>query len=400
MKIDLTDAFIRNAPAPARTLEIFDAACRGLTLRITKSGVRSFYFRYRVEGRSERLLLGRYGDIALKDARSKADGMRRSVASGENPQRHRRTAGERTFGRLMQRYLDEYARRHTKHADASEAILNKHVSPYWGTKDYTRIRRADVIELLERIVGAGSPVMANRVQSLVSSIFNFAIDNDLMTMHPAFRLRKRGVEKPRTRVLSDDEIKSLWVTCVKTPVTREVGLALRLVLVTACRRSEISGMTTDELSDDALTLPATRVKNKRTHYVPLSSLAQEIIREATALARGEEERRARREGRNVATSMAVFPGYGGVGVLSASALMLAMRRLTVTWKERATPHDTRRTAATRMAKAGVAPEIVAAVLGHVPTGVTRRHYDLYDRAAEKRAALQTWANILKGIIGG
>jgi integrase len=69
------------------------------------------------------------------------------------------------------------------------------------------------------------------------------------------------------------------------------------------------------------------------------------------------------------------------------------------WKaDRPTAHDLRRTAATRIAAAGVPGEDVSAILGHVRAGVTGRHYDHYDRADEKRRALERWARILASII--
>ena len=61
------------------------------------------------------------------------------------------------------------------------------------------VRRADVIELVEGIVTAGKPVLANRVQSLISSIFSFALDADLLSANPCARLRKRGEETAGTR---------------------------------------------------------------------------------------------------------------------------------------------------------------------------------------------------------
>jgi hypothetical protein len=72
MKLPLTDALVRTTPAPTkaqRVIELRDASCRGLVVRITHTDVRTFDFRYRAEGRDERVVIGRYGDITLKDAR-------------------------------------------------------------------------------------------------------------------------------------------------------------------------------------------------------------------------------------------------------------------------------------------------------------------------------------------
>ena len=85
-----------------------------------------------------------------------------------------------------------------------------------------------MIELIESIVSAGKHTAGNRVHALISKIFSFAIDADLLEANPAARLRKRGVEKIGRRVLEDTEIKEFWRGIVLPPVSRPVGLALRL----------------------------------------------------------------------------------------------------------------------------------------------------------------------------
>ena len=93
-----------------------------------------------------------------------------------------------------------------------------------------------MIELVEGMIQTGSPVQANRIQALISMVFSFAVDVDLVEANPCSRLRKRGAENRETRVLTDDELRQFWRRAVLPPVTRRVGLALRLVLLTGCRR--------------------------------------------------------------------------------------------------------------------------------------------------------------------
>src|SRR6266536_1188667 len=110
----LTDAMIRNVPAPAvGRIEIRDPACRGLELRITAAGAKSFAFRFRDKRtqRIERITLGRYPDLLLRAARAQADDLRRQIASGQNPANHKREAPARTFAGLADRYLVEHSRR-------------------------------------------------------------------------------------------------------------------------------------------------------------------------------------------------------------------------------------------------------------------------------------------------
>src|SRR5262249_39580549 len=142
--------------------------------------------------------------------------------------------------------------------------LKLHVLPKWKSKQIDSIRRADVIELVEGIVADGKPVLANRVQALISSIFSFALDADVIAANPCARLRKRGEEIAGTRVLSDDEIRLFWRRSVLPPVSRGLGLALRLELLTGARPSEAAEISLKELAGldkpdaAAWTIPAER----------------------------------------------------------------------------------------------------------------------------------------------
>jgi integrase len=387
-------------PAEGR-LELADAACRGLWLRVTAIGTKSFAFRYRTRGvrRVERLTLGKYPDVSLRDARAKADKLRAQIAAGKNPSAHRREASARSFAALAERYLNEHARRHKRSAAKDERNLRLHILPRWGARDFASITRADVIALIERLVSADKPTLANHVHRLVSGIFSFAMDVDLASANPAARLRKRGVERVKTRVLNDSEIRLFWTRVVEPPLSRTIGLALRIVLATGCRPGEAAGMAHSELEfDDAgkptgWTIPPARSKNGRAHFVPLSPLASDLIVEAMALA---------------GSSNFVFASRSTRGHINNSTLAAAMAQLPTLLKGKngtdnwcadpPTPHDLRRSCATRLSAAGVPAEDVSAILGHTRADVTGRHYDHYRRADEKRCALDRWARILASII--
>jgi integrase len=257
--------------------------------------------------------------------------------------------------------------------------------------------------LLEGLVTAGKPVLANRVQALVSMVFNFAIDADLMQHNPCTRLRRRGAEVAGTRVLTDDELRLFWSAIINPPASPLTGLALRLQLLTAARPGEVAGLALAELEQigepgrAVWIVPASRTKNRRAHLVPLSEPARQIILDAQALAGG--------------TTAYLFPSpTGGDKAIDPHALARAMLRFAraldptasaaaKTWGANPpTPHDLRRTAATRLAALGVGFEDRAAVLNHVIGGVTKAHYDAHDRAAEKRNALERWAAALSRIL--
>jgi integrase len=347
--------------------------------------------------------LGQYPALGLRDVRRRVDQLRRGILAGENPSAFKRQAPTRTFANLAQRYLEEHSRRHKRSAGADERNLRLHVLPKWGRRDYTTIGRGDVIELVERLIKAGTPVAANRVQALISSIFTFALDAGLVTAHPAIRLRKRGQETVKTRVLSDDEIRLFWSRAVLPPVSPVLGLALRLILATGVRAGEAAGMAHGEIEPDhngkpiAWLIPASRSKNGRAHYLPLSPLASDIVDEAMGLA-----------GNGAAF---VFPSPSGDGAaITGKALASAMLRLTASLTKSADPgastwtanpptcHDLRRSVATRLGAAGVHNDDIAAVLNHVRGDVTSKHYNQYERVDEKRRALNRWAQILASVL--
>src|SRR5262249_10250194 len=171
----------------------------------------SYRFR-RPSGKQTRATIGPYPSISLSKARKRAEGMRKEVSEGGDPVEGKRQArsGKRSFGALAERYLEEHSRRHKRSHKADDRNLRKHVLPFWRDKLFSSIKRGDVIELCERLVSAGKPTLANRVQSLVSGIFSFGLDVGLIEAHPCYRLRKRGVENVGRRVLSDPEIRLFW----------------------------------------------------------------------------------------------------------------------------------------------------------------------------------------------
>jgi integrase len=387
----LTDARIRALipPASGRT-DLTDPSCRGLSLRVTAAGTKTFSFRARLAGSKdpERLTLGTYPDVSLRDARAKADQLRQQIVAGKNPFAHKRGAPVRSFAALAERYVIEHARRHKRSAGKDERNLRLHILPRWRNRDYTGITRADVIQLIERLVSAGKPTLANHVHRLISGIFSFAMDADLLNANPAARLRKRGAERVKTRVLSDDEIRLAWSHLGGSAA----GLGLKLVLATGCRPGEAAGLARGELEFKdgvpiAWTIPTSRSKNRRAHFVPLSPLANSIVVEALAIA---------------GTGTFVFSSNATRGHVNSSTLAQTMAQLPVdaaSWKaDPPTPHDLRRTCATRLAAAGVPGEDVAAILNHVRGDVTGRHYDQYQRATEKRAALERWSRLLSVIL--
>ena len=407
----LTDAFVKAIRTPSKArVEYADLRCVGLAFRVTASGVRSWCFRFRDprSGRSSRIGLGPYPAVSLSAARELAEAQRRVVAKGQNPVEIRRQerveAPQKTFEALATRYMAEHADRHKRPRSAAEdrRNLDLHILPRWRNRRYEDLRRADLIELVEGLVKDGKPTLANRVHALLSKIGAFAVDADLLVGNPFAGIKKRGQENIGRRILSDDEIRLFWHNIVLPPVSRRVGLALRLALLTGVRAGEVVGVTRAELehldSADraAWTIPASRAKNGRAHYVPLSNMAREAVRSAMELISADDH--------------FVFPSRAKTGdAVTRNALSVAMRRFsdqlkdksaaTKTWRaDPPSPHDLRRTFATRLSSLGVSKEDRDALLNHIRADVGSKHYDLYERAKEKRVALNQWAKVIEAMV--
>jgi integrase len=423
----LTDTFIRSLEKPDNgRIEVADLRCVGLTMRMTSSGAKSWSLRFRDprSGNVTRATIGSYPEITLEKAREKGLDLRREIAEGVNPVEKRRkdreSADSRTFQALADRYMSEHARRHKRTADADERGLRLHVLPIWRARPFDSISRGDVIALCEGIVAKGWPIQANRVQALISKIFSFALDSELVSANPCARLKKRSKEVRVTRVLSDREVRLFWRRIGEPPNSARIGQALRLVLLTGVRVTEMAGAEIKEFDhlDDAnnatWTVPADRSKNGRAHVIPLSAFALDIVvdllKQADSRARDIAKLRPRFilsspvntekpiEGHALSVAMSRF-GDSLRAKINERGLGDEESGAIATWTaERPTAHDLRRTMATRLAGSGIPAEDVSACLNHTRKGVTATHYDHYDRAREKRRALVQWAEQVESLV--
>ena len=365
----------------ATSVEVWDSLVKGLHLRVGSSS-KTFFVRYRVSRRQPRYKLGAYPVLSLADARRDAKKVLRDVAQGRDPQAERRAQRTaETFRELSTEYLEKHAKPKKRSWREDERALNKDLLPLWGSRTATQISRRDVILLLDRIVERGAPVQANRTLALVSKIFNFGIGRGIVEANPAHRVERPAKETPRQRTLKNEEIVSLWAALQDfDPV---VAASYRLRLLTAQRGQEVRSMRWQDIDGDWWTIPATVSKNGLEHRVPLSRMALEALEELKPIT-GDSDwvlESPRLPGRHI----------GG--------LPTANQRLRETSGVDFTPHDLRRTAATRIVGGGHADRtVVKKILNHVDTGVTAV-YDLHSYGPEKRRALDWWDRELARILG-
>jgi integrase len=397
-----------SVPLSARTIaglksgdraDLCDALAPGLTLRVSASGVKTWSVLYKHRGRNRRLTIGRYPALSLADAREQARTVRARVALGEDPAGDKQTE-RATFDQTIANLVEDYE----KHAGGRRSwpetnrILQNEILPSWRNRAVKDITRADVRQMIERKVET-APIMANRLLARVSRLFNFALEREWIEANPAARIRKPAEERSRDRVLEDDELRALWKALQETEAEDDDGNALnrlvpalndafQVMLLTAQRCGEVCRMRWEDLDLKAgwWSIPGAFTKNGADHRVPLSRPALDILK--------------RREKTKKPDAVFVFVTRTKRSVAARAKKAASFLSVGLPFAFRA--HDLRRTAASRMAAAGIPRDHIAHVLNHrsVTRATVTAIYDRYTYDVEKRTALETWARSLEAVTSG
>jgi integrase len=238
-----------------------------------------------------------------------------------------------------------------------------------------------MLDMLSAIKARGAPIQANRTLEIARKLFNWAIGEEHVEHNPCDHISKPAPENQRTRVLSVDEIRTLWAALdTRQPL---VAAAYRLMLATGQRSIEVLGAKREEIGEDGWwTIPAGRVKNKTEHRVWLNEPAR------TALAAIEPYNR---------NSPYLFPSRDGGHVRWIQKTHGRLRKAS--GLSNFTIHDLRRTAASSMAAAGISRLTIAKVLNHKEREITAV-YDRYGYGPEIRRALDAWGARIEEIVSG
>jgi integrase len=372
-------------------------------VRVYATGKKAFVMRYRAkDGRKPQIILGDATTLGLAAAREKFNEHLAAINTDGHPaferEQYRRSLTVAQLcedfithkqslvvsDRMRHRTVTEYAR-----------ALRVDVIPIIGTTRLPDVTKRQILSILDEIGGKrNAPAQARRIQAILHGVFQFALERDLIAHSPCVGLPKLSQLRPRERCLSDDEIRALWLETENAQSM--TALILRLSLLTGQRSGEVAGMRRSEIKDNIWTIPGTRTKNKRTHFVPLSNLVLELLEKHRTLLKETWQIALMRGYRH--DSDIVFPSREGKNVRCLGKSCGRIRRRANL--AQFTPHDMRRTCATGLSQLGFPDELIAKILNHAPTGVTSRHYVHYDGLQEKKVALDKWAETIRRITGG
>jgi integrase len=330
-----------------------------------------------LKGNQVRHTIGTYPIISLAEARYAARAILRDMQLGHVLDDD--APPLRTLGDVIPEFIEKHARPKNRDWRATQSMLQR-FQPLFRRR-LAEIKRADVVRILDSIIAEGKPYRANRVLAAIKKLFAWALDRGLIEVHPIFGLKPPSKELARDRILTEEEVRAFWAAA--SAMGFPFGPALLLLLLTGQRRGEVTRMRWSDIDFQRglWTVPAATAKNGRVHEVPLSPAVFGIL-----------ERLPRFIGSDLVfttTGTTPISGFGRV----KHRLDLAME--VSDWRF----HDLRRTAASGMARIGVAPHVIEKVLNHVSGQISgvAAVYNRHGYDTEKREALNQWAGILIGL---
>jgi integrase len=364
----------------SKRYEVHDVLCPGFSLRVYPTGRKVFTVKYRYGLKQRRVPLGVYPRVCLGDAREKAMEALRLVDDGIDPAARRRQLGTRVEVSCND-FVRQYARPRNRSWRQAERILQREFVAVHGQRDIREIKRHDILELMDGAIERGAPYQANRIHSNLRKLFNWCTERNIIETSPVTGTKPPTREAPRDRVLKDDEICAVLRVCAKE--NYPFGQFVPLLLATAQRRGEVSQMKWSQVDLDAKqwVIPAELSKNGKPHVVPLNDFA---LRMLATVPRFEDC-----DWIFTTTRRSPISGF------SKALRYVHAESETSGWRF----HDLRRTAASGMARAGIAPHVVEKVLNHVSgiiSGVAAI-YNRYGYNSERREALDAWGKCLENM---
>ena len=403
MKAKLTDRNINRAAPDDGTLEIWDTVTPGLALRIHAGGKRSYCVTTRLHGEQIRRTVGNTLTHTLAQARDAAREVIANAAKGidthgkgakQEAARLAKVALERSTANSFRSVAKDYFEDKGKHGGAKlrskadeEKRVENHAMPVFADRPIGDIGKAEIGDLLRKMVKDGKPIAANRLLARLRRVFAWAAHVDKIEASPIAHMDMPANENARDRVLDHDELRAIWKGCEK--LSKAHGAAVRLMMLTGARRNEASGLLRSEIKGQEWHLPAPRSKNGKPHIWPLSELAREIIASVPQIEDGDP----------VFTLDGEKPVNGWGKVKERLDGIIAKNGDTVAhW----TLHDLRRTLVTGMIEnLDIAPHVVEAVVNHVSGQSRAGVAGIYNRSVllpQRKAALDAWAEHVQAIV--
>jgi integrase len=387
----LTDTEIRRSKPAERPYKLSDGG--GLHLLITQAGGKLWRWKYRFDGAEKLMALGRYPEVALADARERRDAARKRLANGIDPMAERmaektavKVATEHTFEKIAALWLEHWqGNKSARHSATTQNRLRVNVYPVLGERPIAEVEPMELVQLAKGIEARGASDMAKRILQIVGMVFRYAVAHGYIKRNPAAEIRPSDILKPtrKTNMARIDacELPALLRSIEVYEGRQLTRLAIKLMALTFVRTSELIGARWEEFDFDARrwSIPATRMKMKTPHIVPLSIQAVEVLELLRTISGNGE---------------LVFPGeQDSTKPMSNMTILKALERMG--YKGRMTGHGFRGLASTILHEQGYNHDHIELQLAHAPRNAVSAAYNHALYLEPRANMMQDWADFLE-----
>lgn len=387
----LSDTAVRNAKPKSKPYKMADG--EGLFLLVLPSGAKYWRLKYFFGGKEKLLALGVYPEITLAEARERRSQARKSLAHGNDPGEAKKEAKRQatlkaanSFEAVALEWLEKRNHHLSESTrDVKKRRLEAYVLPKIGARAIGDITAADVLAMVRTVESRGKLELARRVMQITGQVFMYAIATGRAERNPVPDLRG-AIQTPNVghhAYLKESELPDFLGKLEDYDGHPQTKLALRLLMLTFVRTTELRAAEWGEISWDKAEwrIPATRMKMKQTHIVPLSHQAIATLRALQKLSGSRQY---------------VFPNsHNPSAFMSENTMLYALYRMG--YHSRTTGHGFRSTASTILNEHGFRADVIERQLAHTERNMVRAAYNHAQYLSERRQMMQWWADYLDGL---
>lgn len=362
-----------------------------LFIEVLPSGIKSWGYRYTLNGKQDKLSIGHYPDVSLKDARQIRDEAASLVAKGISPKKEKAKPQSVLFKDYGERYLNEVIKKRRANPYNMILTLNNDIYPLIGHIPINEVSIEDIRRTISRKKEQGYDAAANQVRGLLKRMFDYAMSWGLVPYNPVLVIKSRDVAiaRSRERYLTINEIRTYYTTLLNSRIYRPRKLGLLLSLLTMVRKAELLRAKWEHINFEQRIwlIPETKADSNTGHsremLVYMSDQVIEIFKELKTIA-GDEPY--------------VFVGRKSGTHISHNVFNTAQRAaLVLTDLPDFKVHDLRRTASTHLHEQGFNSDAIEACLNHTMRGV-RGVYNKAVYEKERIEMMQKWSDFIFSII--
>ena len=398
MKRSITSSTLKHLKPKDAPYKLSDGG--GLYLLVKPSGAKLWRYKYRLAGTEKSYSIGSFPETGLAEARKEHEYARKLVSQGLCPvavRRHQKASqaaeGANSFKAVAEAWIEHKRKNWSEtYARQVQVTLGRDVYPAIGGKPINQLAASDLRPIILSVASRiqppdgrkardrGATTVATLIRQWLSMIFRFAVAHGCADSDPAYAL-KDIIARPKVRHhqhLTAQELPELLVRLRARTGTRQVGIAIEMLLLTFVRTGELRRAEWSEfdIGKSIWRIPGAKMKMGKDHIVPLSTQVIALLEELR---------------KYTGTSKYLFPSQRTPGAeMSMTTINRALERMG--YGGRLSGHGFRGTASTCLNELGFESRVIEKQLAHDRRTQVEASYNHAEFLPERRKMLQLWSN--------